>query len=105
MVQIVITSKKIIKAIKSWWRRRRRVHYFNSVVICDPVSDPTSALQGHNLVLIGTVEKVKWLQFKCPCRCGEIISLNLMGSYHPQWMVETHKDGSITVSPSVDSTV
>jgi hypothetical protein len=65
--------------------------------------DPARDLAAKRLVLIGTKDKPKWLRFKCPCGCGDVIALNLMTSHYPRWTVERHKDSTLTVHPSVDA--
>lgn len=45
----------------------------------------------------------KWLLFRCPCGCGEIVNLNLMKSASPRWEIRSSKSGFYSVSPSVDS--
>lgn len=89
---------------RSWLRRLRRRRRFNGVVSLDSGADPASALRAHDLVLVGPEEKPKWLRFACPCRCGEVLGLNLMPSHSPRWTVEVHPDGTVTVNPSVDAT-
>jgi hypothetical protein len=37
----------------------------------------------------------------CPCGCGEVIELNLMELASPRWSVREHRDGSVTLVPSV----
>ena len=56
------------------------------------------------LVLAGSPERPKWLRFDCPCRCGEVLALNLMASHSPRWAAESHEDGTLSVRPSVDAT-
>ena len=67
-------------------------------------ADPNPALARQQLVIVGTPDRPKWLEFKCPCRCGETIALNLMKSHFPHWTVERLADDSLTVRPSIDST-
>jgi hypothetical protein len=59
------------------------------------------ALKTGKLVVLGEHQKYKWLQFICPCGCGEIQALNLMRSHYPLWTVEIHEDATLTVHPSV----
>lgn len=87
-----------------WWKTRHRQHGFAGVVSLDMSVDPADHLARRELVLIGKGGTPKWLKFACPCRCGEVIALNLMGSYSPRWSVQQDSAGSISVSPSVDST-
>jgi len=37
----------------------------------------------------------------CPCGCKEVINLNLLQKVRPRWSVKEHKDGTITLTPSV----
>ncbi len=67
----------------------------------DDFEDPASA---KHLVVVCDGERLKWLRFMCPCGCGETIALNLMRSHSPRWTVERHDDGTLSVTPSVDST-
>ena len=96
---------KISDYIRGWWRRRRRLQSFKGITFCEPMIDPSSVIEDNRLVIIGTPEHPKWLRFACPCRCGEVIALNLMESYNPRWGITVHKDKTLTVSPSVDARV
>ena len=46
-------------------------------------------------------EGVPWsVAMKCPCGCGEVLFLSLLeGS--PRWRIEQHRDGTMSVSPSI----
>lgn len=37
----------------------------------------------------------------CPCGCGETLHLNLLTDDRPVWHIQTHKDGTISLKPSV----
>lgn len=93
----------LIESIRRWWTGRRRRQAFGPTVILDSATDPVAELAQGKLVLIGTAEKQKWLRFKCPCGCGDVIALNLMASQRPRWTVQLHEDGTLTAHPSVDS--
>ncbi len=88
-----------------WWKTQRRHHRFEGVVSLDLSVDPAHHLARRELVLVRKGDSPKWLKFACPCRCGEVIALNLMASYSPRWSVSQDPSGSISVSPSVDSTL
>jgi len=90
--------------IRAWWGRWRRLTGFSGVAICASHDDPAPEIHARKLVLVGAADKAKWLRFACPCRCGEVLSLNLMGSYYPRWSVKSNPDGTLSVSPSVDAT-
>ena len=95
--------RKAAGAIRAWWVKRRRRTRFGGVTLCASHEDPSAEVRAGWLVFIGTAEKSKWLRFTCPCRCGEVLSLNLMESYYPRWSVKANDDGTLDVSPSVDA--
>ncbi|HYX05506.1 MAG TPA: DUF6527 family protein [Bacteroidales bacterium] len=45
--------------------------------------------------------KPYWALFKCPCNCGEIISLPLQNTHIPNWNVKHSKNGRPSVYPSI----
>lgn len=38
---------------------------------------------------------------RCPCGCGDSIHLNLLEQESPSWQLRMHKDGSVSLLPSV----
>lgn len=54
---------------------------------------------GNKIFIVGH-EKPKWAIFMCPCRCNEIIQVNLMSTHKPNWRVMVGHKG-ITLYPSV----
>ncbi len=97
--------RKAAATIHAWWISRRRRALFAGVVVCASHEDPLEEIRAGWLVLVGPTGKPKWLRFACPCRCGEVLSLNLMQSYYPRWTVKANDDGTLDVSPSVDARV
>lgn len=55
-----------------------------------------TSLLDTQLILIGK----KWLRFKCPCGCGQQISINLMHSYSPKWTAVI-KDEKLSLDHSI----
>lgn len=41
----------------------------------------------------------------CPCGCGATLQLSLMPEGRPRWRMEEHRDGSISLHPSVWRTI
>ena len=52
------------------------------------------------LVVVGGVPKT--LVFRCPCGCGELLSLNLLVGTLPAWRARTDASGRLSVWPSVE---
>jgi hypothetical protein len=46
-------------------------------------------------------ERDRWLHLSCPCGCGELLSVNLMTSVSPHWLISRNRDQTLTVSPSL----
>lgn len=64
------------------------------------VEDPPSQLEDSLVYLIGDGGRPWSASFKCPCGCGEAISLSLIEHDNPSWHVSTRTSG-ITIHPSV----
>jgi hypothetical protein len=90
-------------ALRRLWRRSPSKH-FPEVLYMGGGEDPKPALRRNRFIIVGTRERPKWAKFMCPCGCGDVLSLNLMKSHHPNWQVTLETDGSVTVFPSVDAT-
>lgn len=43
----------------------------------------------------------RWVLFRCPCRCGEVISLPIQPPHSPRWRVFTTKVGRPSLNPSI----
>jgi len=56
-----------------------------------------------DVVLVVAGASRKWAVLGCPCRCGELLWLNLMRSARPRWEAGV-KNGKLTLSPSVWAT-
>jgi hypothetical protein len=75
-------------------RRGRRVRY-------ERVEDFPDALKPATLYVAGEEPHVWAASMLCPCNCGDVIELNLMEQASPCWSVRQHRDGSVTLLPSV----
>ncbi|WP_367181999.1 DUF6527 family protein [Halothiobacillus sp.] len=45
--------------------------------------------------------KPKWSLFKCPCGCGDVITITLQTVHQPHWHLTLTQFGRPTLSPSV----
>src|SRR5438876_618826 len=81
-----------IRSLWPWRRIPKRRDRFDGLAFVESSVDPSSELNALKLVLIGPRGKPKWLRFRCPCGCGDVIALNLMKSHFPHWTAEVHPD-------------
>lgn len=53
------------------------------------------------IAIVGGLDWAKWALFKCPCGCGDALTLSLMKSFKPRWRLRLDKRNRATLSPSV----
>jgi Family of unknown function (DUF6527) len=51
-------------------------------------------------VIVGSLQRPKWLAFDCPCKTGHRIMVTLDPTHRPHWVVRETK--KLTIYPSVD---
>lgn len=62
---------------------------------------PDNTISNIEIVVVIHMGKNYWSIFKCPCGCGETISLSLNPANRPSWSVRQSKQGRPTLYPSV----
>ncbi|AEH90643.1 MULTISPECIES: DUF6527 family protein [Mesorhizobium] len=70
----------------------------NDVVEKTPPND--AVRPGH---FISVVHKGRpyWALFRCPCGCGDVVSLPTHAPHNPRWRIEVSLEGRPTLHPSV----
>ena len=69
------------------------------------VDDIPQNIESKIVYIIGE-KGFEWLAvFNCPCGCGDIIQLNLLKEATPSWRFMCHRNGRISVSPSINRIV
>ncbi len=58
-------------------------------------------LKAKQVTFVGSENFYKWAIMKCPCGCGDILSLSLMKTYSPNWIAKIDSKDRVTLSPSV----
>ena len=69
-----------------------------SVVASEELPDN---LKENTLYLIGEQNEYWMAALMCPCKCNEIIKLNLLPDADPSWKVVVNSDNSPTINPSI----
>lgn len=66
------------------------------------VEDVPSEPRGRTVYLLGGDVASSWAAaLRCPCGCGELIQLSLIGDDEPSWQVRVGRGGRVTLHPSV----
>lgn len=79
------------------------VAYFDHVRRIDQLSTEDDVPTPKQVVIVTGGRKPKWLRLLCPCGCGDVLALNLMRTAYPSWTARIHRDGRVSVTPSVVS--
>ncbi|WP_459840664.1 DUF6527 family protein [Fusibacter bizertensis] len=76
---------------------------FKVVIIVEP--GQSIEIPSKTLVLTKKGNAFTWVRYKCPCGCGELISLSLSPVISPYWSMvisqENSKRQKVTITPSV----
>lgn len=62
---------------------------------------PTEKVPDKTLVIVGSEGFFKWAVMKCPCGCGDLLTLSLMKSHKPNWRYSVDKENKATLTPSI----
>ena len=81
------------------WNLRK--HPKSTIYYSERVDDFPDSLDPTKIYLVGENGYVWAAAMLCPCGCGDIIKLNLLKKARPCWSVKEHRDGCITISPSI----
>lgn len=58
-------------------------------------------VEAHTLYVIGQGNHRWSAALQCPCGCGAIVHVSLAKERRPRWEVVQHRDGTVTLYPSV----
>lgn len=53
------------------------------------------------LYCVVSAGKPKWSLFRCPCGCGDVITLSLQAAHSPHWRLTNSDSGRPTLYPSI----
>lgn len=79
----------------------RRVFRYTTLLRGKDVEDLPDHLKSGVVYIVGDGEYLWFAAMICPCGCGVTLQMNLMPHSRPRWDVIKHKDGSVTLNPSV----
>jgi hypothetical protein len=101
---LFIDLRNILSGI---WRKReapppiqpRKPEY--ALIQVAPTTPPSDAIGIGDFYWVVHQGVDYWSLFRCPCTCGEVISLPLQSSHRPHWQLERSASGRPTLNPSV----
>jgi hypothetical protein len=72
------------------------------VGIVDSADEIPERLPRHAAIIVGSVNRIKWLAFDCPCGAGHRVLINCDAERRPAWSVMLSSYGRLSIAPSVD---
>ena len=82
------------KLYRRWYRFRYQKFSMN---VIDDIPDQTTP---GIVYLVGEYEDYWAASMRCPCGCGDTVTLNLIGS-HPVWKAKIKQSDKVSLHPSV----
>jgi hypothetical protein len=55
----------------------------------------------HTIILVNEDNYIKWLYFKCPCECNDVIMLSMSPNNKPNWDLKIDILGRVSLNPSI----
>lgn len=74
--------------------------HFSSIFIVDKPPH-NSEITAKSFYFVIVAQKPKWALFKCPCRCGDVVTLSLQQVHLPHWRLTRTLSGHPTLYPSI----
>lgn len=92
--------ENIIRSIFLLFSKRKR---YQKIEIKDNVP-PIGNTNSSTIVLYRKNEQFSWARFKCPCGCGQMITISLSPDIVPYWETYIHTQNgrkTVTFQPSI----
>ena len=84
-----------------WFEFRKRVFGkpapFRTTYLPEVPEEPKK----NHLYLVGEDDHFWFAVFLCPCGCGTNVQVSFLANSNPQWTFTEHRNGTISLSPSV----
>jgi hypothetical protein len=81
----------------TWLRRSSRLRPLKAVM----VEELPEHLDVNRVYVAGEGAHRWFVAMLCPCGCGETLHMNLLQESRPLWKLREHKNGTVTLRPSV----
>ena len=82
-----------------WWQWAP-IHGWRIVATVAAADEVPARLPRRGTILVGSVERPKWMAFDCPCGEGHRILINLDLAHWPRWKMSVGR--KLTLWPSID---
>lgn len=74
--------------------------FFEKLLILNKTPSNDSVKE-REFMVVSFKDKFLWTMFRCPCGCGNVITLPLKKTHSPHWIITGNKVDNLTLYPSV----
>jgi hypothetical protein len=74
--------------------------FFRAVSVVDKPPKNEEVVE-RDFYFVLSANRPKWSLFKCPCGCGDVITLSLQSAHRPHWRLEKVESEHPTLHPSI----
>ena len=89
----------LFRSLGSRWRRVRRLEEQPWETVF--VEELPDRLTPATVYVLGEKQYLWSVALLCPCSCGEALHMSLHDDSRPRWRIRDHRDGTVTLFPSV----
>ena len=86
---------RFLRSLFSWFTRESKPLKTVRAQEIPDFLDPSS------VYIVGEGEYLWFVVMICPCGCGNTLQMSLLSEAKPRWKLIEHKDGTISLFPSV----
>jgi hypothetical protein len=83
-----------------WWEWWIPFRPWRVAAVFDAADEIPTRLPSRAAVIVGSLDRPKWIAFDCPCGTGHRIMVSLDSAHRPHWRLDSF--GKLTLWPSVD---
>lgn len=65
------------------------------------IEELSDCLKNNYIYILGEGDYLWEAVMLCPCGCGELLHMSLHKNGSPKWNLEKHKNGTVSLSPSI----
>lgn len=93
-------TERTLRIVRGFAPRAVRRRAYSRVVRVAPGCDVDRLAQRGVIVMITKGDHPSWVVLACPCRCGQLLRVNVMATVHPHWRIVMMR--GFTLAPSLD---
>lgn len=96
----MIYIKNFFKSIFKNRYQNKSKAFFDKLLILEK-TPPNESIKEKEFILVSFNNKLYWAMFRCPCGCGNVITLPMKRPHSPRWTLDGDTVEKLTLYPSI----